>query len=89
MSEHAGPEWYFFRVTSALPGEETEVSLVGTGVSLGAGAPTPHRHLRLPPSPRTGAHGPELCLRKTLCAICNRTHAPFQALVSDIIGKFQ
>lgn len=39
MSEHAGPEWYFFRVTSALPGEETEVSLVGTGVSLGAGAP--------------------------------------------------
>lgn len=52
MSEHAGPEWYFFRVTRALPGEETEVSLVGTGVSLGAGAPTPHHRLRLPPLPQ-------------------------------------
>lgn len=89
MSEHAGPEWYFFRVTSALPGEETEVSLVGTGVSLGAGAPTPHHRLRLPSSPRTGACGLELCLRKTSRAICSQTHAPFQALVSDVIGKFQ
>lgn len=53
------------------------------------GGADPHRRLRLPPSPRTGARGPELCLRKTSCAICSQTHAPFQALVSDIIGKFQ
>lgn len=55
MSEDAGPEWYFFRVISALPGEETEVSLMGTSGSLDVGAPAPHPHPQ--PPPRQGHKG--------------------------------